>query len=160
HVAGALYREWKSGLVGAALARAGVDAPVDDLIDAPGEGGRRAASPARRSAREALGGGVAALQGHHVGPIERRPVLSPALSGALPTARDIAEVLGSTRKPLDIQVTATDAGLDVDVRGSGPLTAAQTTALGQVAERRNLVRLTRHGEIVAQRTSPVLTIGR
>ena len=25
-----------------------------------------------------------------------------------------------TKKPLDIQVTATDAGLDVDVRGSGP----------------------------------------
>src|SRR5262249_61203566 len=81
-------------------------------------------------------------------------------TGGFPTACAIAELRASTRKPLDIQVTATDAGLDVDVRGSGPLTAAQTTALAQVAERRNLVRLTRHGEIVAQRTPPVLTIGR
>jgi 23S rRNA (uracil1939-C5)-methyltransferase len=160
HVAGARYREWKRGLVVAALARAGVDAPVDDLIDAHGEGRRRAVFHARRNSRDVLEVGFAALKAHHVVPIDRCPVLAPALSGALPTARDIAEVLASTRKPLDIQVTATDAGLDVDVRGSGPLTAAQTTALAQVAERRNLVRLTRHGEIVAQRTPPVLTIGR
>jgi 23S rRNA (uracil1939-C5)-methyltransferase len=160
HLAGARYRDWKRGLVVAALARAGVDAPVDDLIDAHGEGRRRAVFHARRSARDVLEVGFAALKAHHVVPIDRCPVLAPALSSALPTAWDIAEVLASTRKPLDIQVTATDAGLDVDVRGSGPLTAAQTTALAQVAERRNLVRLTRHGEIVAQRTPPVLTVGR
>jgi 23S rRNA (uracil1939-C5)-methyltransferase len=138
HVAGARYREWKRGLVVAALARAGVDAPVDDLIDAHGEGRRRAVFHARRNSRDVLEVGFAALKAHHVVPIDRCPVLAPALSGALPTARDIAEVLASTRKPLDIQVTAADAGL----------------------ERRNLVRLTRHGEIVAQRTPPVLTIGR
>jgi 23S rRNA (uracil1939-C5)-methyltransferase len=64
------------------------------------------------------------------------------------------------QKPLDIQVTATDAGLDVDVRGSGPLTAADMTALARVAERRNVARLTRHGEIVAQRMLPTIRIGR
>jgi 23S rRNA (uracil1939-C5)-methyltransferase len=160
HVAGARYRDWKRGLVVAALARAGVDAPVDNLIDAHGEGRRRAVFHARPSARDVLEVGFAALKAHHVVPIDRCPVLAPALSGALATAWDIAEVLASTRKSLDIQVTATDTGLDVDVRGSGPLTAAQTTALAQVAEHRNLVRLTRHGEIVAQRTPPVLRIGR
>jgi 23S rRNA (uracil1939-C5)-methyltransferase len=56
-------------------------------------------------------------------------------------------------------VTATDVGLDVDVRGSGPLTAPKTMALARVADRRNLARLTRHGEIVAQRTPPTLTVG-
>ncbi|HXL48809.1 MAG TPA: methyltransferase domain-containing protein [Xanthobacteraceae bacterium] len=160
HLASARYRDWKRGLVVTALARAGVDAPVDDLIDAHGEGRRRAVFHARRSARDVLEVGFAALKAHHVVGIDRCPVLAPALSGALPTAWDIAEVLASTRKPLDIQATATDAGLDVDVRGSGPLTAAQTAALAQVAERRNLVRLARHGEIVAHRAPPVLTIGR
>ena len=33
-------------------------------------------------------------------------------------------------KPLDIHVTATDAGLDIDVRGSGPLTARATGGAG------------------------------
>jgi len=39
-------------------------------------------------------------------------------------ARALAEVLKPTTKPLDIQVTATDGGLDIDVRGSGPLPTA------------------------------------
>ena len=53
-------------------------------------------------------------------------------------------------KPLDIQFTATDNGLDVDVRGSGPLDAKATAALAKLAAQHRLARLTRHGEIVAQ----------
>ena len=64
------------------------------------------------------------------------------------------------RKPLDIQVTATDAGLDIDVRGSGPLTAARAAELAQIAERQRLARLTRHGELVAQRAVPTVSLGR
>jgi 23S rRNA (uracil1939-C5)-methyltransferase len=159
HLATARYRDWKRALVVAALQRAGLDVPVDDLIDAHGEGRRRAVFHARRSARDVLEVGFAALRAHHVVAIDRCPILAPALTGAIETAWDIAEVLASTRKPLDIQVTATDVGLDVDVRGSGPLTAPKTMALARVADRRNLARLTRHGEIVAQRTPPTLTVG-
>ena len=159
HLATARYRDWKRALVVAALQRAGLDVPVDDLIDAHGEGRRRAVLHARRSARDVLEVGFAALRAHHVVAIDRCPILAPALTGAIETAWDIAEVLASTRKPLDIQVTATHVGLDVDVRGSGPLTAPKTMALARVANRRNLARLTRHGEIVAQRTPPTLTVG-
>ena len=62
-------------------------------------------------------------------------------------------------KTLDIQVTATDAGLDVDVRGSGPLTAPLMTALARVAAQHHLARLTRHGELVAQARAPTLRMG-
>ena len=63
-------------------------------------------------------------------------------------------------KPLDIQVTASETGRDVDVRGSGPLTAARTAELAHVAERHHLARLTRHGDIVAQHAAPTVTMGR
>jgi 23S rRNA (uracil1939-C5)-methyltransferase len=56
-------------------------------------------------------------------------------------------------------VTATDAGLDVDVRGSGPLTAPLTAALARVAEKHDLARLTRHGELVVQNRAPTLQVG-
>jgi 23S rRNA (uracil1939-C5)-methyltransferase len=72
----------------------------------------------------------------------------------------IAEVLKKTGKPLDIQVTATDSGLDIDVRGSGTVAAERLTALATVAETHKLARLTRHGELVAQRTQPWLRVGR
>jgi 23S rRNA (uracil1939-C5)-methyltransferase len=41
----------------------------------------------------------------------------------------VAEPLKATEKPLDIQITSTDNGLDIDVRGSGPLPAAMIATL-------------------------------
>ena len=160
HLATARYRHWKRALVTEALAKAGLDAAVDDLIDAHGDGRRRAVFHARRGTHDVLEVGFAALKAHRVVAIDRCPILAPGLDGAIETAWAIAEALAGTRKPLDIQVTATDAGLDVDVRGSGPLTAARTGDLAAIADRRRLARLTRHGEMVAQRTKPILRIGR
>jgi 23S rRNA (uracil1939-C5)-methyltransferase len=160
HLATARYHDWKRALVADALRQAGLDAPVDDLVDAHGEGRRRAVFHARRGTRDVLEVGFAALKAHHVVAIDRCPILAPSLDGAIETAWAVAEALGGRGKPLDIQVTATDTGLDVDVRGSGPLTAARTAELAKIAERRRVARLTRHGEIVAQRASPTLRIGR
>jgi len=160
HLATARYRDWKRALVVDTLAQAGLDAQVDDLIDAHGDGRRRAVFHARRGTRDVLEVGFAALRAHHVVAIDRCPILAPALDGAIETAWAIAEGLAGTRKPLDIQVTATTNGLDIDVRGSGPLNAARTGDLAKIAERRRVARLTRHGEIVAQRASPTLKIGR
>jgi 23S rRNA (uracil1939-C5)-methyltransferase len=61
---------------------------------------------------------------------------------------------------LDIQVTATDAGMDIDVRGSGPLASDAIAQLATIAEVTALARLTRHAETVVQRAQPVVTIGR
>jgi len=57
-------------------------------------------------------------------------------------------------------VTATESGLDVDVRGSGPLSPKRAAALVLVAERLRLARLTRHGEMIARRAPPTVTMGR
>src|SRR5438270_6547752 len=46
----ARYREWKRGLVVESLHRAGLDAPLGELIDAHAEGRRRGVFHARRSA--------------------------------------------------------------------------------------------------------------
>ncbi len=160
HLAGAHYRDWKRALVTDALAQAALDTPVDELIDAHGEGRRRAVFHARRGTRDVLAVGFSALKAHQVVAIDRCPILAPGLAGAIAAAWAIAEALTAARKPLDIQVTATDAGLDVDVRGTGPLPAADMADLAAVAARHRLARLTRHGEIVAQRAAPTIAIGR
>ena len=160
HWAPVHYRAWKRDLVATALAHAGVDADVDDLIDAHGEGRRRAVLHARRGTHGVLQVGFAALLAHHIVPIDRCPILSPGLAGAIETAWDIAEELKGEAKPLDIQVTSTETGLDVDVRGSGPLSPQRSGTLARIAESRRLARLTRHGELIAQRAKPVVTMGR
>ena len=154
------YHLWKRELVVEALAQAGVIAPVGDIIDAHGRGRRRATLHARRGAKDILEVGFTAPRAHHIVAIDRCPILAPGLDGAIPAAWAIAEILKPTNKPLDIQMTATDSGMDVDVRGSGPLTSGRTTALAAVAEKYKLARVTRHGELAAQAAQPLLKIGR
>jgi 23S rRNA (uracil1939-C5)-methyltransferase len=153
------YRAWKRGLVIEALRQAGIEAPVADLIDAHGEGRRRVVFHARCGTHDVLEVGFSAARAHQVIPIDRCPVLAKSLDGALKAAWTIAELLGPIRKPLDIHVTATDVGLDIDIRGSGPLTANATAALAGVVARQNLARLTRHGELIVQARPPTIRMG-
>ena len=154
------YRAWKRDLVVAALALEGLSAPVSDLVDAHGAGRRRAVLHARRGIHDVLTVGFAAQRSHKLVAIDRCPVLAPSLAGAIEASWAIAEALAPGGKPLDIQVTASDAGLDIDVRGSGPLTAPRAASLARIADAHNLARLTRHGELVAQRAQPTLRVGR
>lgn len=160
------YQAWKRDLVVAALARAGLDVPVAPLRNAHGLGRRRATFHARGTGgggqvgREPLSVGFAGRRSHAIIAIESCPVLAPSMAGALPAAWAIAQALAPLEKPLDIQVTATDSGLDMDVRGSGPLKPARVAAIGQAATKLRLARLTRHGELVLQREPPMITMGR
>ena len=154
------YRAWKRSLVVEALQQSGIDAPVDDLVDAHGAGRRRATFHARRGTRDVLEVGFAAMRAHHVIGIDRCPVLAPTLDGAIAAAWAIAEELKPEQKPLDIQVTATETGLDIDVRGSGPLNSAKSGSLARIAAKLRLARLTRHGEMVAQNAVPTVAMGR
>ena len=156
----ARYRAWKRDLAVAALAQAGLAAPVADLIDAHGAGRRRAVFHARRGTHDVLEVGFAAYRAHHVVPIDRCPILAPELAGAIKAAWALAEALGPQGKPLDIQVTATEPGLDVDVRGSGPLPPALMARLAGLAQAHRLARLTRHGELIVQRAQPTVRMGR
>jgi len=160
HWDAARYGAWKRDLVVEALRQAGLDAPVADLIDAHGEGRRRAVFHARSGAGDVLEVGFSAPRAHHVVAIDRCPILAPTLGGALKAAWAIAEALSPAKKPLDIQVSATDAGLDVDVRGSGPLTPTLMTALARIAAKHDLARLTRHGELIALERAPTLRMGK
>lgn len=156
----AAYRGWKRDLVVSALQQAGIEAQVGALIDAHGDGRRRAVFHSRRGSHDVLEVGFAAARSHHVVSIDRCPVLAPSLDGAVQTAWAIAEALHPAKKPLDIQVTATDAGLDVDVRGSGALSVPLMTALARIAATHRLARLTRHGELIAMARPPTLQIGK
>jgi len=156
----ARYQEWKRGLLVAALAQAGVDSTVEALVDAHGQGRRRATFHARRNAQGVLEVGFAAQRAHRIIGIDHCPVLAPAMDGAIAAARAVAEALKPAGKPLDIQVTATDDGLDMDVRGSGALKSDQAVRLASLAGKHRLARLTRHGELIAQGSPPTLMIGR
>jgi 23S rRNA (uracil1939-C5)-methyltransferase len=153
------YRTWKRAIVVDTLAHAGIECEVDGLVDAHGAGRRRVTVHARRNSDGVLRTGFASAGSHAIVAIDDCPILDPALHGALHAARALAEALAPAGKPLDIQVTAASNGLDVDVRGSGPLTAKMIATLSDIARRHGLARLTRHGELVLMRTQPTIEIG-
>lgn len=166
HWAPAPYEAWKRGLVAEALGRAGLATEIAPLMPAHGEGRRRAVFHARGTGgsapkgRDTLAVGFAGRRSHAVVAIDACPILAPGLDGALKAAWAVAQELAPLAKPLDIQVTATETGLDMDVRGSGPLKPSRVVALAQIAGAHGLARLTRHGELVLQREPPMLTMGR
>lgn len=149
-------QEWKRQRTIEALAAAGLDVNISPIVDAHGEGRRRIVLHARRQ-NGTLKVGFAAARSHDIVPIEQCPILAPSMDSAIGAAQAIAEAIDGT-KPLDIQITASDSGLDIDVRGSGTLNSAATTALAKIAAVHRLARITRHGETVAQRAQPTLTI--
>jgi 23S rRNA (uracil1939-C5)-methyltransferase len=153
------YQAWKRGLVVETLAQAKIFCDVHPLIDAHGLGRRRITLHARMGTHDVLKVAFSAANSHDIVPVDRCPILDPGLSGALDAAWAIAEPLKPTGKPLDIQFVATDSGLDVDVRGSGPLPSNMIATLSELADRHRLARLTRHGELVLMRTPPTIAIG-
>jgi 23S rRNA (uracil1939-C5)-methyltransferase len=153
------YRAWKRDIVVTMLAQDGIACEVAPLVDAHGAGRRRITLHARMGMHEVLKVGFAAANSHDIVPIDRCPILDPHLDGAIEAAWAVAEPLITMGKPLDIQVTATASGLDVDVRGSGPVSTKLIGKLSEVAKQHGLARLTRHGELVLMRTTPVITVG-
>jgi len=75
------YRAWKRGLVVDALAHAGIQADIDPLIDARGEGRRRATFHARVEAGKTHVGFMQA-RSHDVVAIDFCPLFAPSLRRA------------------------------------------------------------------------------
>lgn len=158
HLAAGAYADWKRGLVAAALGHVGIEVEVRPLVKAHGEGRRRVTFHARAGSPRPLVGFMAA-RSHRIVPVAACPLLAPALSAAPRAAGRIAALLGSAGKPLDIQVTATQGGLDVDVRGLGAANPSQRTALARLATELELARLCVHGDVVAELRPPLVLMG-
>jgi 23S rRNA (uracil1939-C5)-methyltransferase len=159
HMSASLYRRWKRGLVVEALEREGVAAEVGDLVDAHGAGRRRATFHARFPHGQPDEVGFMRARSHDIIAIDNCPLFSPGMAGAIPAARALSADLRGLMKPLDIGVTATLDGLDVDLRGSGPLGRAEAQKLAQTADALDLARVSNHGEIVIERRLPRVAFG-
>jgi 23S rRNA (uracil1939-C5)-methyltransferase len=158
------YQSWKRGLLVEALDNAGVKADVAPLVDAHGAGRRRASFHAgfSRDARGMLSMRVGFMRAraHDIVDIEACPVLAPDMAASPSVARAFARTLSPLMKPLDIVVTASRDGFDVDIRGTGALNAEQTAAVCAQAERLDIARVSIHGATVLERRAPVLAMGR
>ena len=163
HMGAPDYLAWKSGQIAATLRQAGVETEIRPMVHAHGAGRRRVVFHARRvesEGRSRMAVGFMAARSHDLIPIAFCPLLVPELGRAPEVALALAEACAKSAKPLDIQVTATLGGLDVDLRGHGPASPRLRTDLVQLAERLGLARLTMHGDLIIALRPPAIQIGR
>jgi 23S rRNA (uracil1939-C5)-methyltransferase len=158
-LAPAPYAAWKRNLVVAALANAGVAAEVGPLVDAHGEGRRRATLHARVDPRGRIELGFMRARAHAIVEIDHCPLFAPGLAGACDAARAVAHALRGLARPLDIVVTATRGGLDLDLRGAGALDFPLQQKLVDLARTLDLARVANHGATIIERRAPLLRMG-
>jgi 23S rRNA (uracil1939-C5)-methyltransferase len=147
----AAYREWKRNLLVTALRNQGITTEVQALIDAQGEGRRRATLHVARTETGAIAGFNAA-RSHDIHAIDLCPILVHALARAPSIARHIGEIMGNC----NVAFTASETGIDVDV------TTRRKPApeLAGLVHSENLARLSINREPLVTRTPPEIAIGK
>jgi 23S rRNA (uracil1939-C5)-methyltransferase len=131
---------------------------VAPLVDAHGAGRRRVTFHARFD-HGAVRLGFMQARSHDLVAIDACPLLEPGLARAPSVAAALAQALAAHGKPLDLSITATAGGLDVDLRGAGALEEGETRVLIALAETLDLARLANHGRLVALRRPPAIALG-
>jgi 23S rRNA (uracil1939-C5)-methyltransferase len=157
------YRAWKRGLVETALRHRRIDAPVGGLVDAHGAGRRRATLHVRfvgGGEGDRVLAGFMAARSHRLIDLDACPIVAPALAQAPTVARGLGAPLRGHAKNFDILITASDTGLDCDLRGRIPDRPEIQTGLSAAAERLDLARLTVNGDLGIERRAPTLQAGK
>ena len=157
HATPDFYQDWKLKTLLETLRQAGITITPEPMIAAHGQGRRRVTLHARRENGQ-WQVGFMARRSHTLIAIDHCLLLAPGLSQALPAAQTLVEALGGD-KPLDVQLTATESGLDADIRGHGPISDGKRRVLATTAHHLGLARLTLHHDIIIEQTAPSLTMG-
>jgi 23S rRNA (uracil1939-C5)-methyltransferase len=155
------YQSWKKGIVEVALANKGLDTLVDDLVDAHGVGRRRVSLHVRFDKGRPQVGFMQARR-HELVDLDLCPVLAPGLSGAADVARALAAPFAVRGGELDVRITASDSGLDCDIKCAGKKIELDLNArmdLAEIATDLNLARVTVGGDLVVEHRPPAFSMG-
>lgn len=159
HLAEPAYLAFKRDLVIAALAGRDLAPDVDKVVPLAPHTRRRATLTAARTAK----GFVFGFHGrrtHEIVPIADCPVLTPGLMAALPEIGRIARIAAPSRGPLVVTVIETATGIDVSFTGVGKwFSADDRMRLVDATMETGLARVSIDGEVVLERTAPVLRAG-
>ncbi|MCU0882013.1 MAG: hypothetical protein MUF14_05010 [Hyphomonadaceae bacterium] len=164
HWAQGPYLAWKGGLVDAALSRAFAGAPpvvCGSATPAWGQGRRRATLHGRvRDGAVELG--FMAARTSAITNMTMCPVLDPALVEALPALRGLVRGLAPDGRGIDLAVTLTTAGLDVNVTASDaarPLIDPEPRKLARLVNEAGIARLSLDGLSAITVRVPAVAMG-
>jgi 23S rRNA (uracil1939-C5)-methyltransferase len=153
------YQSWKRGIVKKALVNQGLNIHVDPLIDAHGLGRRRVTFHTKRDSKDIFAG-LMKYRSHEILNIDNCPILVPALSSGINIVRDLARVIPIQSKPTDIQLTASESGIDCNINNFSADGGKLFTKITELANKYNLARVSIDREVIIERNRPVISIGK
>ncbi|MFZ5789248.1 MAG: class I SAM-dependent RNA methyltransferase [Pseudomonadota bacterium] len=164
-LADAAYGDWKQRLLGEALARRGLrDVTIRPLVRIAA-GSRRRARFAAGTRGRAVSFGFHARESHAVVDIETCLLLVPALVRLIAPLRQALTGLLPPGGRADLEVTATETGVDLLIEQAGPPPSAEARSrLAEMAEAQDLacISWTQPGQLpepIAMRRAPVVLFG-
>ena len=159
HAGPELYSAFKRERIITALASRGIDAEVDVLVPLA-TGTRRRATFAVVRDGEAVTLGYSRARSHDIVAIEECPILTPAITAALPVLRALALEALPRKAEARFSVTDTGSGLDVSLDDAkSEMTAKRRAALGLwIGGAATVLRLTIDGDEIAKRAEPKVTV--
>ncbi len=153
----AAYAEWKVSLVKSALAREGLDAPIESLRSYAIASRRRATFTAYKEGSE-VRLGFNAARSHDLVDLAECPILLPQIASALPHLRvALAETLPN-RDDAKIHISAAENGLDCNIEGP-KLKARSVARLTQILPAAGIVRASWNGDIIFLASAPFVFAG-
>ena len=155
----AAYTAWKRDIVVQALSREGVEAEVGALVQAWGEGRRRARLHAKRVGKGVVLG-YSERASHTIVDIEACPVAAPVISQNIAALRALALEICPPKGQIDLALTASDAGLDIGIEGLGEIGLTERQAAGDLAHSHNWARVSMNGEVIVERATPNVLFGK
>ncbi len=156
HWDGAAARHWKRGRIASALSFVALEAPIAETLDAHGAGRRRVTLHIRNGV-SGIEAGFMRAKSHELIDLDACPLLVQALAPAPEIARKAGAILHKLGKPLDFQASASEEGLDCDIRGAGAISEGQRQKLVALAVETGLARLSLHGVRLMEARAPRIT---
>lgn len=141
HLQTEAYRRWKLEILIQALSRRGLDdPPIGKMITIPPAGRRRARFSARHT-RNGFHLGFNMPGSHEIVNLQTCHILVPAIVDVINPVRSLLSDLMPGGSKVDVQITATEAGLDVWLVANIPRNAKTDMALADFAQATDLARL-------------------
>jgi len=155
----AAYRALKRRIVVDALARHGIAAAVDEIVEVPPGTRRRAVLKARKD-EEGVALGFHAARTHTIVDLEECLVVTPALAALVPRLRRMLAALLAAGEDAELRLVETDTGVDLGLRWRRPNDTATLAALARWAEKLRLARVSAHGETTVELAKPTVRLGK
>jgi len=156
HASDSFLADWKTQVIGTALAAQGLAAPLRPIHVSPHHARRRATLAGRRTKKGALVG-FHARRSDTIVPLSECTVLHPDLLALLPVLAEITRLGGSRSATLAFALTTSANGVDCTVTGGKPLDEALRLTLPKYLP--HFARLTWGEDTVFTASPPVQHFG-